>query len=160
MHGRRHRSSRTTNAIPEYSQIYVEAPHPSPDGALLRCNESQRVWSATTSASGLRNSSRPVSTNHQQAGSPFDSRNVKGASCCFGGTMEWFCSLIYNFSICTPAQKVKRAATNFVSLLRLFQLITPTDPRGTGPPGFSGRWRPPRWAYPHGRSRRTTYRCS
>ena len=32
--------SRTTNAIPEYSQIYVEAPHPSPDGALLRCNES------------------------------------------------------------------------------------------------------------------------
>ena len=95
----------------------------------------------------------------QQAGSPLGIRSTEGASCCFGGTMEWFRSLIYNFSICTPAQKIKRAATDFVSHLRLFQLITPTDPRGTGPPGFSGRWRPPRWAYPRGRSRRTTCRC-
>lgn len=51
----------------------------------------------------------------QQAGSPLGIRSTEGASCCFGGTMEWFRSLIYNFSICTPAQKVKRAATDFVS---------------------------------------------
>ena len=40
--------------------------------------------------------------------------------------------------ICVGMPKVKRAATDFVSHLRLFQLITPTDPRVQALLGFLG----------------------